>query len=86
MPTQRRKFNPEGSGYDMQSARKAGLKPDKTGHWASRDPHTGLILKGRKHPTYHKTVAGEKTAGYTIQRRANGRYYSVKKTGRRGMP
>ena len=62
----KRKFNPEGSGYDYESARKAGLKADKTGHWSSRVPSTGLLLKGRGHKTWHKTERGEKEAGYHI--------------------
>ena len=81
-----KRFDPEGSGYDYESARKAGIRPDKTGHWPSREPRTGLILKGSKHPTYHKTVTGELKAGYTIQKRVSGRYYSVKIPKRRGMP
>ena len=42
------------------------MKPDKTGHWPSRDPRTGLLLKGRSHPTWHLTVKGERKAGYEI--------------------
>jgi hypothetical protein len=70
-------FNPEGSGYDYDTARKYGLKPDETGHWPSREPRTGKILKGRKHKTWHKTVKGEDDAGYKIIKR-NGQYFSVK--------
>ena len=75
----KRKFNPEGSGYDYPSARKAGIKPDKTGHWASRDPKSGLILKGAGHSTFSKTKAGEAKAGYEIYKAKDGRYYSRKK-------
>ena len=35
------------------------MKPDSTGHWASREPVTGLILKGTKHPTFNLTIKGE---------------------------
>ena len=70
-------FDPEGSGYDMESALRAGLTKDKTGHWGSRDPETGLILKGRKHPTFQKTLDDEKELGYTIEKQGN-RYYSFK--------
>ena len=73
-----RKFNPHGRGYDYRSARAAGLSPDATGHWPSREPKSGLILKGRAHETYHKTEAAEKRAGHTIRQRKNGRYYSTK--------
>ena len=73
-----RKFDPEGTGYDYESAEKAGLGPDSSGHWPSRVPETGLLLKGRKHKTWHMTEAGEKKAGYKIVKR-KGRYYSEKK-------
>ncbi len=78
MPPRKRQFNPEGSGYDYVGARKAGLGADKTGHWPSRVPTSGLILKGRSHPTYHKTQAGETRAGYKI-RKVSGRYYSQRR-------
>ena len=68
-------FNPEGKDYDYRSAVKFGLKPDKTGHWPSRDPKSGMLLKGRKHPTWSKTVEGEASAGFEIFQE-NGRYYS----------
>jgi hypothetical protein len=72
-------FDPEGSGYDMESATKHGLKTDKTGHWPSRVPATGLLLKGRKHPTWPLTEKGEQEAGYEIYKEG-GRYYSRKKS------
>ena len=71
-------FKPMGIGYDYKSAKAAGIKPDKSGHWASRNPETGLILKGRGHPTWSKTVAGEEKAGYEIYKKGK-RYYSRKK-------
>jgi len=75
----KKKFDPEGSGYDYEGAKKAGLKRDpKTGRLASRDPKTGLLLKGRKHKTWNKTVEGEKKAGYYIYKSGK-RYYSKKK-------
>jgi len=70
-------FDPEGSGYDYATALKYRLGPDKTGHWPSRVPQTGQILKGQKHPTYHKTIQGEKKAGYEIKKIGD-RYYSFK--------
>ena len=69
-------FDPEGSGYDYESAQRAGLKRNKSGHLPSRSPKSGQILKGQKHPTYHKTITGEKKAGYEIYKGANGKYYS----------
>lgn len=71
-------FNPEGSGYDYETAKAYGISADETGHWPSRVPQTGQILKGRKHPTYSKTIAGEKEAGYTIQRGLDNKYYSAR--------
>lgn len=71
-------FDPEGSGYDYATANKSGLGPDDTGHWPSRDPESGLILKGRGHPTFNLTEEGEAKAGYTIRRREDGRYISEK--------
>lgn len=73
-----RPFKTMGTGYDFKSAKRAGIKPDKTGHWPSRDPKSGLLLKGRGHPTWHKTVEGEKKAGYEIYKAKSGRYYSRK--------
>jgi len=72
------KFDPEGSGYDMETAKAAGLQPDETGHWPSRDPNTGLILKGHGHKTYNLTEEGEAKAGYKISKGEDGRYYSSK--------
>ena len=69
-------FDPEGSGYDYESAKLSGMTPDKTGHWASRVPETGLLLKGRQHKTWPLTVKGETEAGYKIISK-EGRYYSI---------
>lgn len=52
-------FDPEGGGYDYASAREYGLEPDETGHWPSRVPETGLLLKGKRRPTWHKTVEAD---------------------------
>lgn len=70
-------FDPTGAGYDYESAKAAGLAPDASGHWPSRTPE-GLILKGTGHPTWDKTVAGEKEAGYEIYDKG-GRKHSRKK-------
>jgi hypothetical protein len=74
-----KKFDPEGSGYDYESAKKAGLKPDSTGHWPSRDPKTGLLLKGKNHKTWAKTIKEEEKKGYEVYKKSDGRYYSRKK-------
>jgi len=70
-------FDPEGSGYDYKTAKQFGIEPDETGHWASRVPGTGLILKGRKHHTWGLTESGETSKGYKITKK-NGRYWSQK--------
>ena len=77
-------FDPEGSGYDDKSAHEAGLEPDETQHMPSRVPSgvkEGLLLKGRGHKTWHKTVEGEEKAGYEIFKSGD-RYYSRPKGGK----
>lgn len=77
-------FDPEGEGYDMESALKAGIQPqinpeDGLPHWQSREPKTGLLLKGKKHKTWNLLEEGEKKAGYEIYKGEDGRYYSKQK-------
>lgn len=72
-------FDPEGDDYDYETARSAGMGPDQTGHWSSRDPSSGLILKGRSHPSFDYTIKGEEEAGYEITKKDDGRYYSFPK-------
>jgi hypothetical protein len=74
----KKKFDPEGKGYDYESAEAGGVTPDKTGHYGSRNPRTGQILKGRKHKTFHKTRRAEMKAGYKIHKGEDGKYYSTK--------
>lgn len=72
-------FNPEGSGYDYETAKAAGGKPDaNSGHWHSLDPRTGMVLKGRGHKTWDLMLQEEERLGNKIIKR-NGRYYSEKK-------
>lgn len=59
---------PKKFGYDYKSAESAGLKPDNTGHWPSRNPQTGQILKGRRHPTIRMTKKTERTLGFKMKR------------------
>jgi hypothetical protein len=70
-------FDPEGADYDYETARAAGIEPDADGHWASRDPRTGMLLKGRTHPTFSKGVAVDEEMGYRLSKR-DGRYYTTK--------
>jgi len=72
-------FDPEGTGYDYESARSGGIKPDQTGHWSSRNPKTGQLLKGRGHETFKLTEQGEEKAGYEIYKGDDKKYYSKKK-------
>jgi len=76
-------FDPEGAGYDYDTATAAGDKPDETGHMGSLDPRTGMVLKGRRHSTWDKMVEAEQRRGNQIVKRGN-RYYSVPKE--RGLP
>jgi hypothetical protein len=69
-------FDPEGSGYDYGTAALRGMRPDDTGHWGSREPKTGQMLKGRGHPTWGLGVEGEGAVGNEIYRGPDGRYYS----------
>jgi hypothetical protein len=75
-PPKEPSFDPEGKDYDMNSALAAGLKADETGHWPSRDPQSGLLLKGRGHETFHKTLEGEANAGMRVYQGKDGRWYS----------
>ena len=71
-------FDPEGGGYDYETAKLHGIKPDADGHWQSRSPVTGQMLKGRKHKTWHLSEEGEANAGYTIYKDPeSGRYFST---------
>lgn len=70
-----KKFDPDGPGYDYDTAVSAGLVPDKTGHWSSVDPRSGLILKGRGHKTWNKTVKAEGELGNEIYKK-EGRYFT----------
>lgn len=74
--SQQPSFDSEGSGYDYDTARKHGMKPDETGHWSSREPKTGQILKGRTHKTYGLTEQGERDAGHEIYQGKDLKYYS----------
>lgn len=53
-------------------------------HSGSLDPKTGMILKGRKHPTYHMTESTEKEMGNEIVKIGN-RYYSMPKMQKGGQ-
>ena len=72
-------FDPESSGYDMQTALAAGLERDaETGHMGSLDPRTGMVLKGRQHESWNPMAQTEMSLGNTIKYDPDkGRYFSV---------
>ena len=69
-------FDPKGFGYDYETAKRYGLTRDETGRLPSRVPGTGQILKGRLHPTWQKTIEGEKELGNIVEKDESGRYIS----------
>ena len=72
-------FDPESSGYDMQTALAAGLERDaETGHMGSLDPRTGMVLKGRQHESWNPMAQTEMSLGNTVEYDPDkGRYFSV---------
>ena len=86
-------FNPEGRGFDMETAQAFGMLPASSGpnkgHFGSVVPTTPeqhgklglpensfMILKGRRHPTFHKAVAAEEARGFKVIKRGD-RFFSV---------
>ena len=82
-------FDAEGGGFDIETAVLNGMKRDATGHFGSvveasqeqKDKYklpqeSFLMLKGVRHPTFHKAVKAEAVRGFEIVRRG-GRYWSV---------
>ena len=65
-------------GYNYDAAIKAGEGPDESGHWGSVDPTTGMILKGKNHPSIMKTRKIERILGNKIIKK-DGERYSVPK-------
>ena len=72
-------FDPEGDGYDYATAEKYGLGPDESGHYPSRVPETGQLLKAINHPTFHLTEQAEEKLGNIIFKGKDGFYYSLSK-------
>ena len=68
-------FDPSGSGYDYESAHQAGMGRGEGGHYGSRRPDDGLMLKGVKHPTFDTAISDDNALGYVAQER-DGRYYT----------
>lgn len=57
-----------GSDYDYFNAAPENMPQENDGHWDSRNPHTGQLLKSPNHPTYNLLLEGENQAGYKIQK------------------
>lgn len=79
----KKKFDPESDDYDYETAKEAGLGPQEAegenkGHWPSRDPRTGVMLKGKKHPTFQTAVDEDAKLGYKLRKREDGRYVTEK--------
>ena len=76
-------FDPEGKGYDYKTFDKLGGERDSKGHGFSRNPKTGMLLKGRKHDTFSKGVGVDENLGYGLKKKGD-RYYTEKL--KRGIP
>jgi len=76
-------FDSEGKGYDYKTFDKLGGKRDAKGHGFSRDPKTGMLLKGRKHKTFNLGVSVDENLGYGLKKKGD-RYYTEKL--KRGIP
>lgn len=55
-----------GSDYDYFNAHTDNMPDSNEGHWSSRNPKTGQLLKSSNHPTYDKMIEGERREGYNI--------------------
>ena len=79
VPSQR--FDPQGSGFDRATQQIEGMEfdqeldPDGLMHNPSRVPRTGMLLKGRNHPTFDHGVDVDRRMGYGLEMQ-NGRYYT----------
>ena len=69
-------FESAGDDYDYKTATDNGLQVDATGHWPSRVPETGQILKGEGHPTFNQTLDEERRIGNVVYRGDDGLIYS----------
>ena len=77
-PPPRERFDPNGTGYDDETADWEGMEAAQTPdgpHGYSRVPRTGMLLKGRNHPTFDKGVEEDRRLGYGLEMR-DGRYYT----------
>jgi hypothetical protein len=92
-PISKSKFDPLGGGFDLETAKAFGLRPDASGHFGSVVPATeaqrsqfglgegsSLVLKGLAHPTFSKTVQAEIARGFKIAKFGE-RFFSVPAVG-----
>jgi len=80
----KRPFNPFGKGYDIKTAKKAGMKRKASGknkgHLGSLEPKSGMVLKGMRHKSATQMKAVEELLDNQIKYNPNkGRYYSSPK-------
>jgi hypothetical protein len=91
------KFDPKGTGFDHETAIKAGLKrlfdpesgemhfqsrlpltPEEARRWGfGPDQEVGLILKGKKHPTFKKAIDADRALGF-VQVEKKGRVFTLR--------
>lgn len=66
--------------YDYITAEEAGgMYDEKSKHWASRDPRTGMILKNPKHPTFAQAIREDQSSGYApFIDVSTGRYFTLR--------
>ena len=82
----------KGDGYDYKGAIKSGVRPEidpesKTLHWGSINPNTGKALKGKKHPTKHKSDEVEAKRNLSSDKKERGvPFAKVEKKGRMHYP
>lgn len=71
--------NPE-QYYDYNTAEEVGgMYDEKSKHWASRDPRTGMILKNPKHPTFAQAIKEDQSSGYApFIDISTGRYFTLR--------
>ena len=72
-------FDPEGSDYWESLAGYMGMQPPPGQHWASREPTTGLLMKGQQHPTIDLARQADAAKGYQWIKSTSpqGYYHSV---------
>jgi len=72
------KFDPEGAGYDHETAKEFGLVPDALGNMPAVFFETGMILYGKLNHRFKRIVALEEYKGNKIVKKKK-RYYSEEK-------